>query len=120
MSAFETEKHGEFAGGAGGENVVGGEAEGEGVGVAGYLLEGGVGEGEGLPGVSADGVLVWVYPEGEELGGEVAGARGGEVDHARAEGVRKGPAVEETLGRVGVGVDDQGLMMDVFGHLSQW
>ena len=59
------------------------------------------------------GVLVGVDPDGEELGGEVALLCAVVVEHAAVEGVGETPVfVDEALGRVRVGVDDDGGFMD--------
>jgi hypothetical protein len=52
--------------------------------------------------------LVGLDPDGEELGGEVAGARGRQIEHAGSERAGEVPAlVDEALRGVGVAVDDQ-------------
>ena len=59
------------------------------------------------------GVLVGVDPDGEELRAEVALLCAVVVEHAAVEGVGEAPVfIDEALGSVGVGVDDDGGLMD--------
>src|SRR5262249_3294589 len=102
----------------GGGDLVGGDAEGELVGRAAYLLEGGIDQLEGAACTSVRGVLRGVDPDGEELRVEVALLRGLVVEHAGAERVREVPlVVDEALRRVCVGIDDDGLRVDLEGFL---
>ncbi len=81
----------------------------------GGLLEDGVDELKGAAGVVAL-VEFGLDPDGEELGAEVALFGGGEVEIAAVE--RLGEVVvvvEHALGRVGVGVDDDGGAVDDLG-----
>jgi hypothetical protein len=114
VAAFDGEKGGEASCGFGGEDVAGGEAELH-LGVAAELLVDGVDEGEGAMGEAAF-PLGWLDPDGEELSGEVSGAGGGEVEVAATEFGGEVPLlVGETLGCVGVGVEDEGCAVDLFG-----
>ncbi len=86
--------------------------------MAANLLVDGIDEIEGA-GEEVAGVLGGFDPDGEELGGEVSPAGCREGDHAGAE-VRGGEVptiVEETLGGVGVGVDDERGLVDGFGFV---
>jgi hypothetical protein len=76
------------------------------------LFEDAVDELQGAEGVAAA-PFAGLDPGGEELGGEVAGAGGFEVQHAVAAWVCEVPGiVDETLWRVGVRVDDDSGTMD--------
>ena len=102
-------RDGELSGLMGGEDVGGREAELKLPRVAANLLESGVDERERADGGLVGGVLARIDPGSKELGGEVALARGGEVDHAAVQGRSEVPRfVEEALRGVGVGVDDDG------------
>ena len=77
------------------------------------LFEGGVDEFEGAAGGGVGGVLAGVDPDGEELGVEVALLCGVVVEHAAVERVGEVPVlVDEALRGVGVGVDDDGGVVD--------
>ena len=114
VATLDTEEDGEFICGAGGENFFGRSAEGELGGMAADLLADGIEEGEGAEGVARAGTLRGIGPEGEELGGEIAAAGGGEIEMAGGlvrDGERRGEVprlVDEALWSVGVGVDDEG------------
>lgn len=109
VAAFKTEQDGEATFGASGEDVGWSEAEAQFLRMKANLFERSIEELEGAVGVGSGGVLFGVDPECEELCGEVAGAGGGEVDHAGAEIRCEVPMlIEEALGSVGVGIDDEG------------
>ena len=75
VAALEPEQDAELSRGAGGEDVSGGEAEGEVGRVSADLLVDGFDEGEGAVGEMA-GELVGLDPDGKELGGQVAATGG--------------------------------------------
>ena len=104
----------------GGDDVIGGGAERELVRSFANLLESAVDEFEGAAGGGVGGVLAGVDPDGEELGVEVALLCGVVVEHAAVERVGEVPVlVDEALGGVGVGVDDDGGVMggERIGHI---
>ena len=120
MAAFDAHEDGEFAGFVGGDDVVGGGAEGELVRSFANLLESAIDEFEGAAGGGVGRVLIGVDPDGEELGVEVAFLCGVVVEHAAVERVGEVPVlVDEALGGVGVGVDDNRAGVDFcgVGHL---
>jgi len=119
MAAFDADEGGEDVVGVGLDDVRGGEAKAHGIRVFADLLVDAVDELEGAEGEAAS-PLLGLDPGGEELGGEVAGASGFEVQHAVAEGRGKVPGfIDKALGGVGVGVDDDGGTMDFewVGHV---
>ena len=116
VAAFDAHEDGELALAVGGKDVVGGDAELELVGMVADLFEGAVDEFKGAEGGAVAGVLVGVDPDGEELGVEVALLRAVVVEHAAFERVGEVPVlIDEALGGVGVGVDDDGGLVDLGG-----
>jgi len=77
------------------------------------LLEGAVDERECAVGAGVGGVLAGVDPDGEELRVEISLFGAGVVEHAAVEGIGEIPVfIDESLRGVGVGVDDDGGLMD--------
>ena len=92
---------------------VGGEAKLKFVGIFADLFEGGVDEFERAAATGSGWVLARVYPDGEELGVEVALLCGVVVEHAAVERVGEVPVfIYEALGGVGVCVDYDGGVVD--------
>ena len=121
VAAFDADERGEDAVNVGLDDVFGGKAEAHGVGVFADLLVDAVDELQGAEGEAAA-PCGGLDPGGEELGGEVAGAGGFEVQHAAVERVGEVPGfVDEALRGVGVSVDDDGGSVDFggIGHVAE-
>jgi len=121
VAAFDAHEDGEFSSAVGFDDLVGGGAELELVGSFADLFEGAVDEFEGAAGGGVGGVLAGVDPDGEELRVEIALLCRVVVEHAAVERVGEVPVlVDEALGRVGVGVDDDSAGVDLsrVGHSS--
>lgn len=120
VSTLDPHEDRKFASGFGGEDIGGRKAKSKFVRVATDLVQDSVDEGHGAMGESTfpgDGL----GPDGEELGCEVSAAGGLEIEVARVE--RRGDEVpglvDETLGCVGVSVDDEGRGV-YLQHLGLW
>ena len=111
VAALEAEEDGEATFLFGGEDAGGGEAEAE-VGRVALRIccVTASRSSKGTVGMGGGGVLGGIDPEGEELGGEVACAGGGQVDGASAKGAcdEVPGLIQDALGGVGMSVYNEG------------
>jgi hypothetical protein len=117
MSAFNSKERGEFVFAMGALNVGGAEGHHHAIGMPGGLLVNGIDE---IERVTCEVALVGfrLDLDGEELGAEISGFRLLEADVAMVVGVGRSDVValvEKTLRSVGMGVDDDGRVLNLIG-----